>query len=522
MENPSFLKEKYNLHTSPEVEKSAERTQRRKGDKVSQKPEARIQNYLDRLERLVLDLGKEQEKKMFEGEPRPRALSLLREMVMEKYVRPNKEKIAEGAARVEERTAREMGIEAHYGAEELAQRGEIAVEDLEKSLDNWISYLSDANEPYPVWFRYYVFRNILDLGDYDKDKGEFIKRSEGTVRLFPEIDRGALAFIQERMEAAKDPETLGKLRKAQEAAGTPADQLITRERATDFAKLSFAKQYAEGINQAGEITSEMREKMEGKWVKYQKGTDPTALWASLQNKGTAWCTKGFATAETQLKGGDFYVYYTNDKQGKPAIPRIAIRMQGNSIGEVRGVADNNQNLEGNMVDIANTRMNELPGAERYRKTSADMKALTAIEKKMKNDQELTKDDLTFLYEIDSSIEGFGYKRDPRIKELRDRRDPQKDALVVFDCKPEEIATAKKDINGNTKAFMGKLEPGIFQALPENMENIYTSFPEGKIHRENITIGGKTSEELIEELQKQKINISLYAQDMLKSKDFIVS
>ena len=114
MENPSFLKEKYNLHTSPEVEKSAERTQRRKGDKVSQKPEARIQNYLDRLERLVLDLGKEQEKKMFEGEPRPRALSLLREMVMEKYVRPNKEKIAEGAARVEERTPKEMTIKPHY------------------------------------------------------------------------------------------------------------------------------------------------------------------------------------------------------------------------------------------------------------------------------------------------------------------------------------------------------------------------------------------------------------------------
>jgi hypothetical protein len=39
---------------------------------------------------------------MFDGEQRPRALSLLREMVMNKYVRPNKEKMAEGAAQVEE------------------------------------------------------------------------------------------------------------------------------------------------------------------------------------------------------------------------------------------------------------------------------------------------------------------------------------------------------------------------------------------------------------------------------------
>src|SRR3990167_8813963 len=200
MENSKFLKEKYNLHTSSEVEKAAEHTQKRTGEKVPQNPEARIQNYLNRLERLVLDPDKEQKKKMFGDEPRPSALSLLREMVMNKYVRPNKEKMAEGAARVEERAAREMGIEAHYGEEELAQRGEIAVGDLEKSLDEWIKYLSDANEPYPIWFRYYVFRNILDLGDYDKDKGEFTKRSEGTIRLFPEVDRGALGYVQERME----------------------------------------------------------------------------------------------------------------------------------------------------------------------------------------------------------------------------------------------------------------------------------------------------------------------------------
>lgn len=115
MENSDFLKDRYNLHNAPEVEKAAERTEEQTGEKVSQDPSARIQNYLDRLERLALDPEKEQEKKMFGDEPRPRALSLLREMVMDKYVRPNKEKMAEGAARVEERAAREMGIEAHYG-----------------------------------------------------------------------------------------------------------------------------------------------------------------------------------------------------------------------------------------------------------------------------------------------------------------------------------------------------------------------------------------------------------------------
>ncbi|MBU2220020.1 hypothetical protein KJ665_02655, partial [Patescibacteria group bacterium] len=275
MENPNFLKQKYDLHNAPEVAAASKRAEIKTGEKVPQNPEARIQNYLDRLERLALDPEKKQPRKMFGAEPRPRALSLLREMVMNKYVRPNKEKMAEGAARVEERAAREMGMEINYGEQELAQRGEIAVTDLEKSLDNWIAYLSDMNEPYPTWFRYYAFRNILDLGDYDKDKGEFTKRSAGSTRLFPDIDRGALAYVEQMIEASKDPAMLERLQKAQRAAALeniPQNQLITKEKAAAFAKLSFAKQYTEGIRQAGEITPEMREETRGKWIRYEQGT----------------------------------------------------------------------------------------------------------------------------------------------------------------------------------------------------------------------------------------------------------
>lgn len=526
MENTNFLKQKYNLHNSKEVEVAALRTEQSAGKKVPQNPDDRIQNYLDRLARLALDPDKEQSKKVLNNESRPRALSLLREMVMNKYVRPNKEKMAEGAARVEERAAREMGMEVHYGEAELEQRGEIAVADLEKSLDNWIMYLSDQNEPYPTWFRYYAFRNVLDMGDFDKDKGEFTKRSQGSTKLFPDIDRGALAFVEERIEAAKNPSTLKKIQQAQKTAGTPADQLLTKTQAEAFAKMNFSKQYTEGIRQNGEITPEMREITEGKWVKYQKGTDPTALWASLQNKGTAWCTKGFGTAETQLNGGDFYVYYTNDRTGKPAIPRIAIRMQEDSIGEVRGVADNKQNLEGNMAEIAETKMNELPGAEPYRKKSGDMKQLTAIEKKIKQGQKLDKNELVFLYEIDQPIEGFGYDRDPRIVEIIQERNKEEDAPIIFECAPEQIAKTPSEINENTKAYIGKLEPGIFDLIQKyNLENVYTSFPEGKIERGVLQIGGMSKEELEKEIRGKKdesgknYQISDLAKSMMDNSDF---
>ena len=531
MKNPNFLKQKYNLHNAPEVKKSAKRTEVRTGEKVPQKPDAQIQNYLDRLERLILDPEKKQSRKTIDGESRPRALSLLREMIMNKYVRSNKEQLAQGAARVEERAAREMGIDIQYGEDELEQRGEIAVEDLEKSLDSWISYLSDANEPYPAWFRYYAFRNILDLGDYDKDKKEFTKRSKGSTRLFPEIDRGALAYVQQMIEASKNPEMLDRLIKAQTTAANqdiPKEQIITKAKTQKFAKLNFAKQYAEGMSQAGEITPEMREETRGKWIKYQKGTEPTALWASLQNKGTAWCTKGFATAETQLKGGDFYVYYTLDRQGKPTIPRIAIRMQEDNIGEVRGVADGDQNLEGNMADIAEEKMAELPGAEKYKKASSDMKQLTMIEKRVNHGEQLTKDELIFLYEIDSTIEGFGYQRDPRIEEIRKTRNAREDAPIVFECASEEIAWGADEVNENTKAYIGKLEQGIFNLIQKyNIEHVYTSFPEGKITQFEVEMGGQSEEEITSELEareqlterdRNKIYVGDYAKSMLKNKN----
>ena len=37
MESHNFLKDKYNLHNAPEVEKAAERTEERTGEKVPQK-----------------------------------------------------------------------------------------------------------------------------------------------------------------------------------------------------------------------------------------------------------------------------------------------------------------------------------------------------------------------------------------------------------------------------------------------------------------------------------------------------
>ena len=59
-------------------------------------------------------------------------------------------------------------------------------------------------------------------------------------------------------------------------------------------------------------------------------------------------------------------------------------------------------------------------------------------KKYKNKEELTKEELKFLYEIDSKIIGFGYKKDPRIAEIKIKRVYENDLRQVFDGSIKEI------------------------------------------------------------------------------------
>ena len=191
----------------------------------------------------------------------------------------------------------------------------------------------------------------------------------------------------------------------------------------------------------------------GKWVKYEQGSDYNILRDSLQGYYTGWCTAaGENFAKSQLAGGDFYVYYSFDNNGEAKIPRIAIRMDGkNKIGEIRGIADR-QNMEPEMMPILEEKLKEFPDRDKYLKKEHDMKLLTLIDKKVNNNIELTLDELKFLYEIDSKIEGFGYEKDPRINEIKNKRNIKKDCALIFDVKEEEVALSQEEWEENQNKF----------------------------------------------------------------------
>lgn len=262
------------------------------------------------------------------------------------------------------------------------------------------------------------------------------------------------------------------------------DEFADRLHTTDFAKLyAFAQVETEG--------SLDRRSLEGEWVKYDQGSDYTELENALRGKGTGWCTAE-GSAKGQLENGDFYVYYTKNEDGVATEPRVAIRMEQGKIGEIRGV-DDQQELEPKLVDIAKEKYHDMPGAEKYEQADHDMRLMTEIyNKSFKVDKEteektylnpdLSKEELMFLYEIDRTIQSFGYDPDPRIKEVREKRNADQDMLVIFECTPEQIAHDTTEVNENTKAYIGTWNIDVYQTIKNypDIKHFYESFPDKKI------------------------------------------
>ncbi len=481
------------LQRSPEVERAVEREERKTGEHIPNNPTERVEAYTDRLENIFLNPDER---------VRERNIDLFRDQIYDALIiKP--EHFPESYFELQQRVARERGTPVEAIPENVREQMKaVAIEDQKHSLDAWINYLSSDDAVYPAWYKYFVWKNVTKLSQFDKERGEFKKRTDTTVAPFPDIYREPLAQIADIYEKVKEDNKTLKEPEIKEA----------------FSK-KFPTLYAELIQKSLAASMENREEVKGQWVKYEQGDDSAAekLFQSLEGKGTGWCTAGKSTAETQIESGDFYVFYTNDTSGTPTQPRLAIRMDGdNKIGEVRGILPH-QNIEPQMQDVLDEKLQDFGSeADSYRKKSEDMRMLTALEHKQEKGEPFTKDDLTFLYELDSTIEGFGYERDPRITELRNTRNTEEDMPIVFDCAPEEIAWRREDISDRTKAYIGPLEPGIFQKL-SSTEHVYTSFPEKKIRGENIEIGGKSAEQLISEMEAAGINISDYARSMLLNK-----
>ena len=346
-----------------------------------------------------------------------------------------RDEVPESYFELQRRIARERG----YGDFELTDRQkEEDVKrlraDQKESLMRWSGYLrsKENGHSYPDWFKVYVWESLKKMGEFDEEGGKFKKRTKSTAAPWPELNAEALSYVYDRVSEG--------VIQGKEIEDNQMAELLNRG--------NFAAMYAYAIYscEVGGLTPELREITGGSWVKYdqiegeydpdyefhltERGAEFTdkkpvdsdtamRLAESLQGKGTGWCTAGTHTAANQLSKGDFYVYCTPDNDDNDTMPRVAIRMEGDQVAEVRGIASG-QNVEGNLLDVVAEKLKTLPGGSEYYKKVEQMRQLTEIDNRVKAGGELTAEDLVFL-RFGERIEGFGLYDDDRVDRLLENR-----------------------------------------------------------------------------------------------------
>jgi hypothetical protein len=285
--HPLHLKNPF-LQKSAEVQNAVDLAKHRTGERIPNDPSARLEAYMSRLERVFLHPDKEK---------RERNLEMLRPKIYDALI-IKREDFPDSYFELQQRVARERGQVVEVIPENVREQMKaVAIADQTASLDSWIDYLTSDDAVYPPWFKFYVWNSIIKLSQFDKERGEFKKRTSTTVAPFPDIYREPLAQIADIYEKVK----------------TDNKHLSEPEIKEAFSK-KFPSLYAELIQKSLASQIENKEEIKGTWVKYTQGnqSDAQQLYDSLENKGTGWCTAGKSTAEMQINSGDFYVYYTND------------------------------------------------------------------------------------------------------------------------------------------------------------------------------------------------------------------
>ncbi len=368
------------------------------------------------------------------------------------------------------------------------------LKDQETSLDRWFDYfLSEETKKYPTWVKYWAFQGMLKLGTYNQKIKSFNKRTKHTTAAFVELNKEVLNNTMDLIIKAVNKEEISD------------EQLKKLTNEGTFQKIYtyFFSKEKENLYQN-----------DGIWIKYDKGGDYKKLANSLNGYDTNWCTKAEGTALAQLSCGDFYVYYTIDKNGEYKVPRLAIRMEDDNIAEIRGILQN-QNIEPELKGILEEKLKEFPDRDKYYIKVEHMDKLTGIYKKHKNNIELSVEELRFLYEIDEYIVGFGHRHDPRVAEIISKRDIYKDLSKIFghDVKARE----DNYISNISKGIIMKPDDPLFPKIlmrnipfMENIDNmIYPDIIMG-----DIQLGGVES--IRNTRLPQRVNGRLYSDGNLRS------
>ena len=329
---------------------------------------------------------------------------------------------------------------------------EILAEDLidkqRQSITSWTNYLGDKNCPYPLWFKVYAFDGISKMSNtLNLDDADYNRRDNTTALSFPKLNAEILAKVYRQIN-----DFYGVDKKDWLSKNSDDEKLVSLVKSANFPKL-----YAKELVDTKVIlkTPERTEDVHGDWFEYKLGDEEEI--ASLA-EGTKWCVVDPNVAHNYLVYGqysnpeeddDYDQDYEDDEDWEdddikvedpeakfiifrledPNTPGVfasngsaSIRLDPNGIVDEISGLNEGQAVEDALVPIVKEKALSLPGGEKYLQKFDDKQTLIKLDNKMKEGEDLTKEELSFLYELDRPIATLDTynEEDPRIPELKEK------------------------------------------------------------------------------------------------------
>ena len=334
----------------------------------------------------------------------------------------------------QEQILRDNGQGRELSRDEKEKLAEDLIEKQRESINTWSNYLGDKDCPYPLWFKVYAFDGVSKMGLINKETKEFEKRDKSTVASFPTLDPEVLAKVYRNIN-----EFYGVDKEDWLAQHPDDEKLVSLVKSGNFPKL-----YAKELFETKTIikTPEKPEDIEGDWFTYQLGDEDELAKAA---EGTGWCIADPNVAHNYLEYGNyghsrnegideesnskakfiiFKLKAPNSLDGYSTNGVASIRLDPDGkVTEVSGLNEG-QAIEDSLIPTVKEKVLSLPGGKEFLQRFEDKQTLIKLDHKLQNGEDLTKEELSFLYELDRPIATLDTynSKDPRITELRKKYD----------------------------------------------------------------------------------------------------
>ena len=342
------------------------------------------------------------------------------------------EDIPDAYWRQQEQILRDNGQGRELSRDEKEKLAEDLIEKQRESINTWSNYLGDKDCPYPLWFKIYAFDGVSKMGLINKETKEFEKRDKSTVASFPTLNPEVLAKVYRNIN-----EFYGVDREDWLAQHPDDEKLVSLVKSGNFPKL-----YAKELFETKTIikTPEKPEDIEGDWFTYQLGDED-----ELANvaEGTGWCIADPNVAHNYLEYGN-YGYSRNEEADEESNSKAkfiifklkapnspdgystngvaSIRLDPDGkVTEVSGLNEG-QAIEDSLIPTVKEKVLSLPGGKEFLQKFEDKQTLIKLDHKLQKGEDLTKEELSFLYELDRPIANLDTynDEDPRITELKEK------------------------------------------------------------------------------------------------------